>query len=83
MALANMGFKKTKVGLIWGEENKPYGEKETRRGRRRRRRRRREEEEPRSSQQGMETNLDYAFYEILYGSYEFCMNSRKYYEFQI
>ena len=30
-------------------------------------------EEPRSSQQGMETNFDYGFYEIWYGSYGICM----------
>ena len=72
MALANMGFKKTKVGLIWGEENKPYGEKEKRRGRGRRRR---EEEEPRSSQQSMETEFMYGTLDFWYGTLDFCMET--------
>ena len=60
MALANMGFKKTKVGLIWGRRTKREGGGEEKR-------KRKKMEEPRSSQQGMElgflygTNLGYEF----------------------
>ena len=36
MALANMGFKKTKVSLIWGRRTKREGGEEKRRGRGRR-----------------------------------------------
>ena len=68
MALANMGFKKTKVGLIWGRRTKREGGGEEKR-------KRKKMEEPRSSQQGMElwifgmeTHLDYEFYEIWHGS---------------
>ena len=47
MALENMGFKKTKLGLIWGRRTKLEGggEEKTKR---------KKMEEPRSSQQGME-----------------------------
>ena len=34
---------------------------------------RRREEERKIKQKGMETNLDYGFYEIWYGSYGICM----------
>ena len=47
MALANMDFKKTKVGLIWGRRTKREGGGEEKR-------KRKNMEEPRSSQQGME-----------------------------
>ena len=62
MALTNMDLK-TKNWSHLGRRNKPYGEKEKRRGRGRRRR---EEEEEEIKQKGMETNLDYGFYEIMY-----------------
>ena len=61
MALVNMGFKKTKVGLIWGRRTKREGGGEEKR-------KRKKMEEPRSSQQGMETHFDYEFYEIWHGS---------------
>ena len=61
MALENLEFK-DQIGLIWRRTN--------RMGRRRRRREEEEEkrkmEEPRSSQQGMETNLDHGI-EWIYG----------------
>ena len=47
MASANMGFKKTKVCLIWGRRTKREGGGEEKR-------KRKKMEEPRSSQQGME-----------------------------
>ena len=47
MALANMGFKKTKLGLIWGRRTKREGGGEEKR-------KRKKMKEPRSSQQGME-----------------------------
>ena len=55
MALANMGFKKTKVGLIW-EERKMGREEE---GEKKRRRKRRDQ-----VQKGMETELKYGFMEF-------------------
>ena len=54
MALANMGFKKTKVGLIWGRRTKREGG-----GEEKRKRKRKKMEEPRSSKQGMETEPKY------------------------
>ena len=54
-----MGFKKTKVGLIWGRRTKREGGGEEKR-------KRKKMEEPRSSQQGMETEFMYGFYEIMY-----------------
>ena len=63
MALANMGLKRPKLVSFWeGEQNVKEKEK--------RKRKRKKMEEPRSSQGmklwifGMETNLDYGFYEI-------------------
>ena len=40
MALANMGFKKTKVGLIWGRRTKREGEKREEEKRKKKKRRR-------------------------------------------
>ena len=59
----------TKFGLIL--ETKTVREGEKKKKRKRKRRRRGEEEKPRSK--GMETNLDYGFYEIWYGFFDFCM----------
>ena len=52
MALANMGFKKTKVGPIWGRTTKREGGGEEKR-------KRKKMEEPRVSQQGMELGFLY------------------------
>ena len=67
MALANMGLKRPKLVSFWeGEQNVKKKEK--------RKRKRKKMEEPRSSQGmelwvfGMETHLDYGFYEIWHGS---------------
>ena len=63
MALANMGLKRPKLVSFWEGEQK-VKEKE------KRKRKRKKMEEPRSSHGmelwifGMETNLDYKFYEI-------------------
>ena len=60
---------KTKIGLIWKREQIMKREEERRKRKRRGGRGRREEEEeekPRSSQQGMETHLNYEFYETMY-----------------
>ena len=65
-----MGFKKTKVGLIWGRRTKREGG-----GEEKRKRKRKKMEEPRSSKPRygtldfcMETHLGYEFYEIWHGS---------------
>ena len=59
MALTNP-WDKTKIGLILKRE-KPREEEEEKKKKRR-------EEERKIKQKGMETNLDYEFYEIWYGS---------------
>ena len=63
-----MGFKKTKVGLIWGRITKREGGGEEKQ-------KRKKIEEPRSSKPRygtldfcMETHLGYEFYEIWHGS---------------
>ena len=68
--LSKHGIKKTKVGLILERRTKREGEGEEKR-------KRKKMEEPRSSQGmelwifGMETNLDYEFYETWHGSLVF------------
>ena len=54
---------KTKIGLILGRRTKRERGKEEKRKRKKKKRRR----EGGRSSQGMETNLDYGFYEIWYG----------------
>ena len=62
MALATHGNLKTKIGLIWEERTKREGEgEEKKKGRRWR-------SQDQASQKGMETHLDYEFYEIWHGS---------------
>ena len=57
--LSKHGNLKTKIGLIWEERTKREGEgEEKKKGRRWR--------SQDQASQGMETNLDYGFYEIMY-----------------
>ena len=65
MALTNMDLK-TKIGLMfWGRRETVEREEQ--------KERREEEDGGAKIQKGMETNLDYGFYEIWYGSYGICM----------